>query len=584
MKRVLTYIAFAVLPLFSAVAQWSNNHAEPYWVNDDGAYFYEYNVAQSPNGKTWLWLESGQSHHYVQLFDTTGVTLLGDEMKLVSDYQNRLTGYVNQNMFVDRDGNAIIVVSDLRYSSVEEDLATFTAYKISQEGEMLWGTQGVSLDGGVGTSIGAMMGIAQLTDGSYVFAWTHSDYEIFTIELQRVSADGELLWDANETRLTDPRGEISYFWPYIVDAGNNQCILVYTKGANLELHARKIDFDGAPVWSEDTRIYRSGFLSTPLWTLLTVEPSGDGGVVVTWYDDRNATGIESIYMSYVKPNGELGFTAGIDGQKLCYSDLRALSTTCKYDPASDSFIALWREATQAQGAYRVVVQSVSKDGDLLWGDEGLEVETLTQDVNYGDLTLHYGREGEMALFYLKRNGLDFGNIDVRMQLLDTRKGELLWNESRIISDANTPTEKTDFHVSAMSPQQSFVIGWDDRGVDSNPDYKRIYLHRVNYDATIGNPVAGDDASVATLQAGRKSMTVVNPLVSDQAHFVVRAEAGTPATLTIYNMNGVCVATPFDGVCRAAEEHITWRAPLSAGIYIATLRTPTTVENIKLLIL
>lgn len=585
MKRVIAYIAMTIVPLLT-VAQWSNNAAEPYWVNDDNAYFYEYDLAQAPNGNTWMWIETGKNCHYVQLFDSTGVTLFSDDMLLVSDYQNRLTGYVNQHLYVDSDGNAIIVVSDLRNSSIEEDLATYTVYKVSQEGEMLWGKQGVPLDGGVGTTLSGMMGITQLVDGSYVFTWTHTDYDIFTIELQRVSAEGELLWDADETRITDPDGNISYFWPYIVDAGNSQCILVYTKGSNLDLYARKLDFDGTSVWSEDTRIYRSGFLPIPLWTLLTVEPSGDGGVVVAWYDDRNATSTESIYMSYVKPNGELAFTAGIEGQKLCYSEYRALSTTCLYDPASDSFIALWRESTHGQGSYRVVAQRVSKEGELLWGYEGLEVEAVQENVNYTDLALRHGKEGEMALFYMKRNQLEYGNVDVRMQLLDTRKGELLWDESRIVTDVNTPTEKTDFHVTDMSIHNSFVIGWDDRGVVSDPDYKCLYLHRVNYDASVGNFGADDDneeAAVVALPTHEELLTVTSTLVSDCAHFLLRAGEGVHATLTIHDVAGRCVAIPFSGVCHTAPQHVEWRVDVPAGIYIATLTTAGEVVNVKLLI-
>lgn len=95
-------------------------------------------------------------------------------------------------------------------------------------------------------------------------------------------------------------------YPYLINSGDNQFILVYAKGSNQDLYARKIDFDGTSVWPEDTRIYRGGFGSIPLWTILNVQPSGDGGVILSWNDDRYYTNTESAYLSYVKPNGELG--------------------------------------------------------------------------------------------------------------------------------------------------------------------------------------------------------------------------------------------------------------------------------------
>ncbi len=579
MKKIgLTILV--VLSSIVAMAQWSSNPASPLWINNDGTYFFSYDIATAPNGNTWFYLNGIGDTHYVQLYDTAGVALLGEEMMLVSDYADRLTGYIGQNLFVDRDGNAIVVVSDLRYSPANDELGTYTAYKISQSGEMLWGEDGVPVDGGEGRSINAFMGITQLSDGSYVFTWTHSGYDqtIFSVDIQRVSSEGELLWDAADTRLTDPEGKITYFWPYVVDAGSGQCILVYTKGSNLDLYARKIDFDGSLVWSEDTRIYNGGFLSIPLWTLLDVEPSGDGGVIVTWYDDRYFTNTESIYMSYVKPNGELGFSAGNAGQKLGYSGYRALSSCCKYDPASDSFIAMWREASSGQVSYGIRAQSVSKEGELLWGENGIEIEPIEEDKDYGDIQLQYGKEGEMVAMYMKRNTNEYGNVDVRMQRINTLTGELVWDESKILTDTQSPTEKTDMKATTLAYGDCGVFGWDDRGVTSDPDYKRLYLQRVNYDGTVGRKA---DAAVTDVVAEGLSFSAV--VDGDNVIFVTDAATATQAVITVYNVAGAIVAQPFDGILDGAMHRITWEADVPAGMYLATLATPQGVETIKVII-
>ena len=72
---------------------------------------------------------------------------------------------------VDKDGNAIVVVHDLRNSPSEEQLLSYTIYKVSPEGEMLWGNEGLSIDGGISYETSAAMKVIQLEDGSYVFAW-----------------------------------------------------------------------------------------------------------------------------------------------------------------------------------------------------------------------------------------------------------------------------------------------------------------------------------------------------------------------------------------------------------------------------
>ncbi len=577
-KIQLTILSLALST--AVMAQWSNNPAEALWINNDSQYFYSYDVAQAPNGNTWFYLNGQGDTHYVQLFDSTGVALLGEEMMLVSDYRDRLTGYIGQNLFVDRDGNAIVIVSDLRYSPDSDELGSYTAYKISQTGEMLWGKDGIPIDNGVGRSINAFVSVAQMSDGDYVFSWLHSDSDqtIFSIDVQRVNNDGELLWDPAETRLTDPEKKTTYFWPYIIDAGMGQCILVYTKGSTYELYARKLDFDGTSVWSEDTRIYRGGFLSTPLNTLLDVQPSGDGGVIVTWYDDRYFTSTESIYMSYVRPNGSLGFSAGESGQKLGYSELRALSTTCKYDPVSDSFIALWREADHGQVSYRVVAQRVSKEGELLWDENGIEIEPLEENVDYGDITLQQGSDGEVAAFYLKRNTNAYGNVDVRMQRINTLDGSLVWNESKILTDTQLPTEKIDLKVSAIASHDYAIFGWDDRGVTSDPDYKRLYLNRVNYDGTLGNK---GDAALTHVEIANNHFAIV--ACNSRIEFVVDNKVVTEASITIYNTDGLVVAQPFKGLLNPGKQHITWHHELASGIYLVTLTTRQGIFTEKIII-
>lgn len=580
MRKVALFICTIYATV--ALAQWGNSVAEPLWFNTEDEYFFAYDMQATPEGNTWMWVNYVGDTHYVQLYDSTGVALLGEWPMLVSDYPDRLTGYVNNNLFVDREGNAIVVVSDLRHAPSGTDHGNFTAYKISQTGEMLWGEDGVSLDGGQGSHINACMGITQLSDGSYVFTWTHCDDDevLFSIDMQRVSAEGELLWDAQETRLTDKQQKVTYFWTFVVDAGKGQCIVVYTRGSNNDLYARKIDFDGTPVWSEDTRIYNGGFLNTPLWGVMDVEPSGDGGVIVTWYDDRYNEGVESIYMAYVKPNGELGFSAGNGGQRLSYSGYRALSTTCTYDPHSDTFIALWREATLGQGDYRVVAQSISKDGDLLWGEEGKVIEDFADHVSYGDLHLRTAHDGEIATFFMRRNSLSYGNIDVCMQILDTHTGDMLWDKSRVLTDTLAPTEKNEIQVTDMLPNGSWVFGWDDRGTESIPDYKRLYLNRANYDGTVGNP---EGAAVEQVESSDNATISLLAQAEGKLVFAVDVQEYTPATISLYNINGVHIVTPFDGNLPAGREIVACATNLPSGIYFATLSTPNDVKTIKIII-
>ena len=127
---------FFILTMYAAVApaQWGNSATESLWVNTADEYYYSFDVQQAHNGNTWFYMDYAPDAHCVQLYDSTGVALLGDKWMLVSNYPDRITGYVNNNLFVDREGNAIVVVSDLRHAPANTDWGTYTAYKISLTG------------------------------------------------------------------------------------------------------------------------------------------------------------------------------------------------------------------------------------------------------------------------------------------------------------------------------------------------------------------------------------------------------------------------------------------------------------------
>lgn len=141
MKKGLLTCICALLCL-SAVAQWKDNPSEALLGWPDGKSYYANEIQIGEDGTTWLCVyhpQNGTIATTVQAIDSTGVKLLGEEGLLVSEERNMTYTVVNQLIMVDKDGNAIVVVHDLRNSPSEEQLLSYTIYKVSPEGEMLWG-------------------------------------------------------------------------------------------------------------------------------------------------------------------------------------------------------------------------------------------------------------------------------------------------------------------------------------------------------------------------------------------------------------------------------------------------------------
>ena len=576
MKKTLLLVAAAVMACTSAFGQWGNTTSDFVYVFPEQS-LYESRVMMTPTGNTWLFFsypEDGCSKYGLQLVDTLGNLVLGEAPLVVSDYPTRSYNVVNEFLTVDSEGNAIVVAHDCRYSTPEVQQLSYTAYKISQSGEFLWGEEGIALYGENVTDFSACMTTVEIADKSIVFAWQQADPETNTvaIRLQRISAEGEVLWNPDEVCLKAAKTDFTY--PYLVDGGNNQVLLVYAKGSAKDLYVRKIDFDGASVWSEDTQIYRSGWGNVPLQSVLDVQPSGDNGVIVSWYDDRYYTNVESAFMTYVKPNGEIGFAAGPDGQKLSYAGWRSFRPKCKYDPTSDAFYAIWEESSSNQSWNRIVAQKLNKDGELLWGETGLELRPLAQ-MRYGYQSVQKGRPGEMAFFYMENEGATYADNVRALATVVNVNDTTVRRECDIAEGVVSP--KQNMRSTYMYNDSYWVIAWS----HGNQAKARVVLQRLNNDLTVGVPNA--DGAVEALRAENDTFMALATLVEGEAMFATNFGAATQATLAIYDINGALVATPFDGVLAAGKQYIEWNANVPAGIYLATLTTAHGVETVKVLV-
>ena len=409
MNRLLL-LAGALLTAGSAFAEWGNSIDSPVAVFPTGTLSYATETKAAPDGSVWTVVyhpnlrEAADEYdtgnvvyeYRVQHFDPSGNPTFPEEGLLVSDYKNLSYTVVNDYLLVDRDGNAVIAVADCRNSTGSE--RSYTAYKISSDGEFLWGEDGVALSDPLKPSAFAgCVNSVQLEDGSYVFAWSEYDSnDVSHVCMQRLSDSGKAQWALDKAAITDAVSG----YPYLVNSGDNTFILVYARTASSVLYARKLDFECESVWGTDVRIYRGGWGSVPLHTILSVKSSGDGGVLVAWSDDRKGENRESAYISYVTSDGALGFAGSSDEAdvKLCYDEWRCFNVNAV--PAADGscFYAVWRRTDAAQYFQGVKIQKISRRGELLWGDDAKDLwEAEDQSLGYFSLQ-QAGADGACAFF------------------------------------------------------------------------------------------------------------------------------------------------------------------------------------------
>lgn len=178
-------------------AEWGNSPETNILEFPEGTNNYAHEVAVSKNGDVWSVIyhpnyteaagEEDVSHvvyeYRLQCHDRDGNPRFAPEGLLVSAFKNKSYTVVNNYLFVDDEGNAVVMVSDLRNSN--ERGMSFTAYRVSPQGEMLWGEDGVAVSNAERPCalFSCMQGV-EMDDGSFMFAWVEYGAEP-QIHLQR---------------------------------------------------------------------------------------------------------------------------------------------------------------------------------------------------------------------------------------------------------------------------------------------------------------------------------------------------------------------------------------------------------------
>lgn len=448
---------------------------------------------------------------YFNTHDRDGVCKLSDGAMLVDELSSKLYTTAKQLTLFDRDNNTIIAYQTLE-NAFNDGLLTdvnenYRLYKISPEGEMLWGENGIDLNrGGYSEATQGCLSMVQIEDGSYYFAWVeyvwNNDYEIGTIRLERVSQEGEMIWD-EPIILGDGTTPMTY--PYLVNAGNNQVIMVYAKGSGQELHAKKLDFDGTEVWEQDAKIYRHGFGSIPIWTFLNVMSDGEGGVFVGWYDDRNGTDFERTYLAHVLSDGSHGFASGEGGEAIGYTDtLRSFAPSIYYDRENQYVYVLRREASYGQSYYRLMLQKLSMTGELLWDTEGVEIYPY-EETNLGYECIGDDGEGNIAVFFMKNDRTnDRDNVTNLFMKVSKEDGTPAFDDYVVFS--TTTDNKIGLKISDLIDNEYWIAMWEDDRIlpddDTNVDVtelpRRLYMKRIYKDGSSDSPY-----SVSTTPENKK---------------------------------------------------------------------------------
>ena len=399
MKRLYALFLLALTGTVSALAQWNTN-ATPVCIysaaNHGDYYATSLKAVRTPDKKTWLawktWnkkevkgIERDAVETYLQLLDYNGVPQFSEPI-LVNDHITT-TWWSDYGLQVAADGSAIVTVADGRAeeADIPDDMQhadgfSPAIYKIDQEGNFLWGLDGVEYPeyGNAAFTNCYVVG----NDTYFIFYNTTFDdtgvaedmTDIGTF-IQRVNDDGTTAWE-------HPRKWAEEFMqPQIVPSTDGEFLLFDKSPDGSVVH--RLNRDLEEVWGEPV-IYDEYKYDGYALNQYKLVPDGEGGAAVSFVRPMGQFA-HNIRVQHVYADGSLGF--GLTG-------LDAVNTEDNdYDYCGVAVNPLTREIlvdfeSQLPNSYDVMLQKFSFDGDYLYDDLGISIAQKSRNNAYA-----FGRVG-----------------------------------------------------------------------------------------------------------------------------------------------------------------------------------------------
>jgi hypothetical protein len=442
-------------------AQWSTNPSSPQSL---GSGVQAQLAATSDGGVYIAWLSDGNNYQvFLQRLNSMGEPQLSDNGMVVSNNANASwIAVYHLNLAVDNEDNAIITTMDQRAGGAWE----VYAYKISSDGTMLWGNDGVSLTSSSVSNMSPRLTV--LSDNSAVVTWTHNDD---TVLFQRISSDGTLLWDTgiliedNDATLISPK-------PIVTSDGNVLIQWIRQTGpfwaSNSQLYLQKYDYDGTAEWSNP--VVAAGPVVFPMGNWLQQSVADDiSGSFSAWTEMSG--NVQNARAQHINDEGELSWTGGVD-LSTNSSNFR-ISPQLTFSENSQELMAVWKESNGSQSQRGVSAQRLDSNGDRLWGSNGTSVVDLNSNYDYLDLNIA-GFGDDLIATYIEQSGNMNGNIyAVRLDV----NGDNVWTGGTV-AVTNSNTSKSDMMIT-NGPGCVF-IAWTEGG--------SIYVHCLLTDGTLGVPI------------------------------------------------------------------------------------------------
>ncbi|MCF7920207.1 MAG: T9SS type A sorting domain-containing protein [Candidatus Cloacimonetes bacterium] len=472
MKNILFLAMLLTFTLLSA--QWSTDPAFNNQISYLGGDQTIPKTAQLPDGSCYFGWWSNATGNYnmrLQYLDPDGNEVWEQNGILVSDH-TQMTWLTDWDMTIDLEGNAIMAINDIRVSADDLDII---AYKISPEGEFIWGADGINLSNG---GFNAAPKVTVTANNYCIYAWADDTM----IRLMSISPEGNPAWE-QPVIINEPD---TSNWPQLIpadDGSEGNFLLKYFVNTgpywapNRAVYMQKYSAAGTPIWDAPAVISDAYGISA--WTQnFSVTSDGNGGAIIAWHDDRFSENTSRAYVQHITTEGAAVFTDGI--LVADHAPNQMYYPSAIYQPETELIYVYWRETDAGQNNAGIYGQKINADGELLYTNSGIIISPI-QATGGTIIGLRPCFEDVIVVYTLYPWG-NFSQERILAERIDP-EGELVWDETLLISDMQTEKLHTDladvrWTENGFVPDDAFIISW---GSGSNG----IFAQRFNDNGTIG---------------------------------------------------------------------------------------------------
>ena len=465
MKHPISLLLFIFL-INLLQAEWQSDPSAPQLIGSG----IQPQVVMTSDGGTYIsWLTDGDYHVYIQYLNELGDIQFEESGLLISANNNASWIAINHlNLSVDSENNAIVTTVDERTGNWE-----VYAWKISQEGNMLWGNEGIALTNNGSTNMSPRLTI--LEDNSVVVSCTYSDSKVF---LQRISSDGQTLWGDGVVIEDDNNAMVS---PNPVKTVDNNIMVQWIRQASgwpiySELLMQKFDQDGISIWNEATTIVGPTVFPMGNWSQqLVCHENGESSSAWTQFSGN----VQNAVAQNTSAEGILAWGGEVD-LSLNSSNFR-MSPKVTITEDAQELVAVWKETNGSQSQRGISAQRLNSEGERLWSSTGMPVVPLNSNYDYLDISIAgYGEE--IISTYLQQSS-DMSS-DIYANRLDS-EGNVLW-EGESVTITNSNDSKSDMMTG--TGENFLIISWSENGF--------VYAHCLREDGTLGAPDIGSSNCTA----------------------------------------------------------------------------------------